>query len=130
MTDYERDQKLVRDACNGALVIDNGRYVIAPEQLRRFATLAFAAGSRSDTRPCTCHPDDNPPKPCPKKYALSECRAAGEDARDAARYRWLREHKRYRLACVLDLHGWKASGEDHDAAIDTAMGGNDAHLAP
>lgn len=27
-------------------------------------------------RPCTCHPDDNPPQPCPKKYALSECRAA------------------------------------------------------
>src|SRR5438105_1892685 len=25
--------------------------------------------------PCTCHPDDNPPVPCPKKYALSECRA-------------------------------------------------------
>lgn len=27
-------------------------------------------------RPCTCHPDDKPPVPCPKKYALSECRAA------------------------------------------------------
>lgn len=27
-------------------------------------------------RPCTCHPDDNPPVPCPKQYALSECRAA------------------------------------------------------
>lgn len=27
-------------------------------------------------RPCTCHPDDNPPSPCPRKYALSECRAA------------------------------------------------------
>ena len=29
-----------------------------------------------DERPCTCHPDDNPPVPCPQKYALSECRAA------------------------------------------------------
>ena len=29
-----------------------------------------------DTRSCTCHPDDNPPKPCPRKYALSECRKA------------------------------------------------------
>ena len=29
-------------------------------------------------RPCTCHPDDNPPVPCPRKYALSECRAAAE----------------------------------------------------
>ena len=27
-------------------------------------------------RPCTCHPDDNPPVPCPKKYALDECRKA------------------------------------------------------
>jgi len=26
-------------------------------------------------RPCTCHPDDEPPKPCARKYALSECRA-------------------------------------------------------
>jgi hypothetical protein len=26
-------------------------------------------------RPCTCHPDDNPPVPCPRKYALTECRA-------------------------------------------------------
>lgn len=25
-------------------------------------------------RPCTCHPDDNPPKLCPQKFALSECR--------------------------------------------------------
>jgi len=24
-------------------------------------------------RPCTCHPDDNPPRPCPRKYAYSEC---------------------------------------------------------
>jgi hypothetical protein len=26
-----------------------------------------------DTRTCTCHPDDNPPKPCARKYAYSEC---------------------------------------------------------
>jgi hypothetical protein len=26
-------------------------------------------------RQCTCHPSDNPPVPCAKKYALSECRA-------------------------------------------------------
>jgi hypothetical protein len=31
-----------------------------------------------EARPCTCHPDDNPPKPCPRKYALSECRKAAE----------------------------------------------------
>lgn len=36
-------------------------------------------GQREDLieeRPCTCHPDDHPPVPCPRKYALSECRAA------------------------------------------------------
>ena len=42
------------------------------------ATLSPAPASKGvseDERPCTCHPDDNPPKPCPQKYALSECRA-------------------------------------------------------
>jgi hypothetical protein len=33
-------------------------------------------------RPCTCHPDDNPPVPCPQKYALSECRAAAPKTAD------------------------------------------------
>jgi hypothetical protein len=33
-----------------------------------------AAKHDGDTRSCTCHPDDNPPVPCPQKYALSECR--------------------------------------------------------
>lgn len=27
-------------------------------------------------KPCTCHPEDNPPVPCEQKYALSECRNA------------------------------------------------------
>lgn len=27
----------------------------------------------SEYRPCTCHPDDSPPNPCPQKFALSEC---------------------------------------------------------
>ena len=26
-----------------------------------------------NVRPCTCHPDDNPPYPCAKKYVLEEC---------------------------------------------------------
>lgn len=25
---------------------------------------------------CTCHPSDNPPRPCPQRYAYSECVAA------------------------------------------------------
>lgn len=35
-----------------------------------------APPAQPDSRTCTCHPDDNPPVPCPKKYALSECRVA------------------------------------------------------
>lgn len=34
----------------------------------------LARALESDTRSCTCHPDDNPPVPCPRRYAYSECR--------------------------------------------------------
>lgn len=37
---------------------------------------AGTAKREDDTRACTCHPDDNPPSPCPRKFALGECRAA------------------------------------------------------
>lgn len=30
----------------------------------------------ADTRTCTCHPDDNPPVPCPRRFAYSHCVAA------------------------------------------------------
>lgn len=42
-------------------------------------TLSSEATNR-DVRICTCHPGDNPPVPCPKKYALTECRQAHRDA--------------------------------------------------
>ena len=32
--------------------------------------------TQDSPRPCTCHPEDNPPVPCPRKFAISECRAA------------------------------------------------------
>ena len=32
----------------------------------------------TDTRLCTCHPDDNPPVPCAHKYAFDECVAAAK----------------------------------------------------
>ena len=38
--------------------------------------LRAALAQGEDTRVCTCHPDDNPPVPCAKKYALTECRKA------------------------------------------------------
>lgn len=30
-------------------------------------------GTAEDKRTCTCHPDDNPPFPCPRRYAYNEC---------------------------------------------------------
>lgn len=29
--------------------------------------------SNNGAKPCTCHPDDNPPVPCAQKYAYSDC---------------------------------------------------------
>jgi hypothetical protein len=48
------------------------------------ARLSAAEGpSRElDARPCTCHPDDNPPQPCARKYALTECCIAAELAKE------------------------------------------------
>ena len=38
------------------------------------------------TPPCTCHPDDNPPVPCARRYALTECQQAARKTTD-----WLAE---------------------------------------
>lgn len=38
--------------------------------------LLDALAAKGCRRPCTCHPEDCPPVPCPHEYALSECRAA------------------------------------------------------
>lgn len=32
-------------------------------------------------RPCTCHPNDRPLGPCPKKYAATECQEAAKATR-------------------------------------------------
>jgi hypothetical protein len=45
---------------------------------------AAPLASGEDARSCTCHPDDNPPRPCPRKYALTECRVAAAQASPAA----------------------------------------------
>lgn len=37
---------------------------------------AKPAGYRKAWRACTCHPDDNPPVPCARRYALADCLAA------------------------------------------------------
>lgn len=33
----------------------------------------YAVDSNQPPRNCTCHPSDNPPRPCPRKHAFSEC---------------------------------------------------------
>jgi len=56
-------------------------------------------------RPCTCHPDDNPPRPCPKRYAYSECVKAAE-----ARARFdANEHNYMEPSGVTrgELPGWR-----------------------
>ncbi len=35
-----------------------------------------SAEAKTDTRSCTCHPDDNPPVPCQRQFALTDCRQA------------------------------------------------------
>jgi hypothetical protein len=34
------------------------------------------SATAEDTRTCTCHPDDKPPVPCPRQFALRDCRRA------------------------------------------------------
>lgn len=41
---------------------------------------ALTTSPASSERPCTCHPDDNPPSPCAERYAYSECVAAASPA--------------------------------------------------
>lgn len=42
--------------------------------IRALARTEIANAPRS----CTCHPDDNPPQPCPQKFTYSECVAAAD----------------------------------------------------
>ena len=57
-------------------------YVTADPTLANSAqrALPLYTAPVQDTRACTCHPDDNPPTPCPRKYALGECREAAKAA--------------------------------------------------
>jgi hypothetical protein len=48
----------------------------ALERMYAQAESALAAPTPERAQPCTCHPDDNPPNPCARKYALNECRRA------------------------------------------------------
>ena len=45
--------------------------------------IAAIVAAWDDERPCTCHPDDKPPVPCAKKYALSECKESARKTPNA-----------------------------------------------
>lgn len=69
----------------------------------------YVAPSSADVerRPCTCHPDDNPPVPCPRMYALQDCRRAAALAAEI-------ESLRARMA---DMQGERDAAElSRDAA--------------
>jgi hypothetical protein len=41
----------------------------------------LSKGEYDGERKCTCHPDDNPPVPCARQYALSECREVSKQCK-------------------------------------------------
>ena len=60
---------------------------------------------RETVRPCTCHPDDNPPVPCPQKYALTDCRMAALERTVAE----LLEYARHYARCPRTADLWDAN---------------------
>jgi hypothetical protein len=68
------------------------------------------AAKEADFRTCTCHPDDSPPTPCPRKFALGECRAAELEK--------LAERNRYdSIGRALDLLLANGELDDYDDEI-------------
>lgn len=57
---------------------DNDRAILSDLFARLRAALA-----QPESRPCTCHPDDNPPQPCAQRYALTECKALAQPEAEA-----------------------------------------------
>ena len=66
-------------------------------------------------RPCTCHPDDNPPVPCPQKFAFSECVA---DAERKALERVVVEAGRFLRATIKGAQNWPG---DEMESLDDAL---------
>lgn len=63
----------------------DGGYSIVGGPAAEAAMYAIADVLVPDERPCTCHPDDNPPRPCPQRFAFSECLEAHRQ-REAVHY--------------------------------------------
>jgi hypothetical protein len=81
-------------------------------------------------RDCTCHPDDNPPKPCPQKYAYNECVVAVQQGREALSAEQIEklaiEHEAFGFGQVdewgLTTHGFDPDGlHDFVRAIAAAL---------
>ena len=51
-----------------------------------------AALAAPENRPCTCHPDDNPPQPCAQRYALTECKALAQPETTADPVMWMNRY--------------------------------------
>jgi hypothetical protein len=68
---------LMRDAAKALAFYEQNA---APQMPAESGALNQSAAA-APIRPCTCHPDDNPPVPCQQKYALEECRKAARLAR-------------------------------------------------
>ena len=104
---------------------------------------AQQAEAKQDTRPCTCHPSDLPPVPCPRKFALTECRAAAYERlrrplwsdvygyghtpnRDQDLVPITRESLRLALSAIKEgqrrdaYHNYQAAWREIEAALDAA----------
>ena len=55
-----------------------------------------------EERPCTCHPDDNPPIPCAKQYALAQCREAARQEQEPVAHSIV-------AGALFDFMGWLTS---------------------
>lgn len=76
------DRVYVAPAKMEATVIRQIRHYDGPESFWGNLELLYDDGVKGKShcwqveriRPCTCHPNDSPPVPCARQYALTECR--------------------------------------------------------
>lgn len=72
-----------------------------------------------DAKPCTCHPDDNSPTPCPHRYAFRDCVAASTPLAPKAvgRKEVARIIERSFLRVLSDWNGAKDEATDQILAL-------------
>ncbi len=99
-------------------LIDRGHLVAAQIIAALPAVVASLPDQRNAQKPCTCHPDDNPPSPCRKKYALTDCRNDERDAQIAALVEALKAYKSRAKRIPFDVAMMA------DAALAAAKGGD------